>query len=473
MSSISVGNNKPGSPGVPSASRLVAMGNGCKKVFKAVRNQFRDLAEEAVQEPVNHTLNESDSVRSDGSSHSEFDGNRRISAAEADGNVKPPAEQLLTPDHDVVPPIDPDRIVRYAGQLMSDVVGSASESRGLAWLLPNVPESGSVDPALSTAIHEVARSHAKVVTEGLPHDLGLDPDVVHNWFLNECNPASAAVDLKRFLTTQLQAKGHGPQVADWLYQQMLAAGSTCMTALALDEGKPGLCRQYGHAAIREITDLAQHFNTQSKATALIGGWKQSAGGSRTAEEANRCISAVKTMLERQWSDTGNAVPTKTKKKETIFSCQYTESDSSSNSVDIRAANAKPKQVLYSAAEAGQKESVVRKERSSTSEGSGRSTALGSAERNLKREFSRSDSQGATSGSESDETEQSLNDTNTASVIEREPPKTTEPRDEGVKTKKSLTSEQIKSDRIDEASDRAINSINAIQNQLTGDDSSRQ
>lgn len=470
MSSISVGNNKPGSQGVPSASRLVAMGNGCRKVFKAVRDQFRDLAEEAVREPVNHTFNESDSVSSDGSSHSEFDGNRRISASEADGNVKPPAEQLLAPDRDVVPPIDPDRIVRYAGHLMSEVVGSTSEKRGLAWILPNVPQPGSEGLALSEAIHGVARSHAKAVTETLPRDLGLDPDVVRKWFLNECKPASAAVDLKRFLTTQLQAQGHGPQAADWLYQQMLAAGSTCMTALALDEGKPGLCKQYGDAAIREITDLAQHFNTHSKATALIGGWKQSAGGSRTAEEANRCISAVKTMLERQWSDTGDAVPTKTKKKQISFGCQDSESDSSSYPVRIRATNAKQEQGLDSA-EAQQKKSAVEEERSSTSEGSGRSRALGSAERNLKREFSRSDSQGTTSGSESDETEHRAEDTHAASVAKQEALNAAVP--EGVNTKKSLTSEQIKSDQIDEATDRAINSINAIQNHLTGDGSSSQ
>lgn len=264
------------------------MGNGCKKVFKTVRNQFRDLAEEAVREPATRTLKESDAVH-------------ESSTAEIDGSVEPPVEQLLTPEHDgtVVARIDPRQIEQYASYLTEEVVGDPSKGHGLARLLPDVPESGSVDPALSTAIHEVARSHAKVVTEGLPHDLGLDPDVVHNWFLNECKPASAAVDFKRFLTTQLQAKGHGPQAADWLYQQMLAAGSTCMTALALDEGRPGLCRQYGHAAMQEITANASTFSSPEKATALINGWKQDALANQQTAKDNQAVLALLRQLERQ------------------------------------------------------------------------------------------------------------------------------------------------------------------------------
>lgn len=275
------------------------MGKRCKKAFDGVRDHFRDLAEESSQSPNTQPLQKP-------SSSSLNDDDAQVTEADALDNLEPPESVLNSQNPEALesvnegdgsdlsgsPAVYPqvDQLVGYARKLDEKV-------QGLNLLMTAIEQSRQVEQGQIDRLNELASSHAKSVTSDLPSQFGLSPNVVSDWLQQSHDPNTIAANLKQFLAQQLQAKGHDSKAADWLFQQILAAGSTCMTSLALRDGNLGRCKAYGRTTIDELGRHASLCGTEDQAAALIQGWNQGARTSHQQTTENDQLLALKHVMQ--------------------------------------------------------------------------------------------------------------------------------------------------------------------------------
>lgn len=209
----------------------------------------------------------------------------------------------------------PAELARYGKFLTNDIIGGTSSHAGLQGLLHDLSRPGSDLEAMKPHLADHAGTHVRVTIEELPQDFGLPKNAIQQWLRQSHKTDSMAADLKQFLTQELARQGHGAAVADWLYQQILAAGSTCMAALELEGGNTERCQEYLQRAITEIRANAAQFNTPALATTLLARW-QDADTARLKQDNER-IQALSRWVQtasKDDPDTGKSVQVSRKLK---------------------------------------------------------------------------------------------------------------------------------------------------------------
>ncbi len=168
-----------------------------------------------------------------------------------------------------------DRLSDVSSQLAD--VSSQSHSQGLT-------------QPLQTQLKRVASTHVDAATVHLPVAFGMQSSAIKDWLLTYSgSPSEIASALQSFLTTQLGQSGHGAEAANWLYQQVLSAGSTCLASQATDVSRQ---RQYLDAAAEEVRQLSVQLKATDAIQQLTGGWNQG----RQAERANEKVQALQKQI---------------------------------------------------------------------------------------------------------------------------------------------------------------------------------
>lgn len=226
-------------------------------------------------------------------------GSRRVPVASLGpvGNVQPQAPVTWPKASD---------LVGYAGHLEGTVLGEGStvdggsEKGGLVQILDRLSRpQAAASPEDRAALMEVARKHARYAVQNLPVLFGLDPRAVTGWLRQDHNPETLATDFEAFLASELARHGHGPEVARWLYQQLLAAGSTCMTSLALQEGQVERFKAYAEATVNEIRQNLVVFGSDNAAAALLRTWSSGASAAQDQSRQNEKIDALRLVWRQR------------------------------------------------------------------------------------------------------------------------------------------------------------------------------
>lgn len=262
----------------------VVAGIGSRAMRRATPDRNRAapdrLIQQAGQLPRQTTLRESTQVRQ----------------AAVDDSLQPPPAPL--PVQHV--PVSTTVVTAYARNL----TGVSAE---LSQLSSDAQHQGLTQPQ-QTELKRVASEHIDAVTHSLPAAFGMQPGAIKDWLLNYSgDPSAIASALRIHLTDQLGQSGHGAAAAQWLYQQVLSAGSTCLASQAAE---PSRQRQYLEAAANEVRQLSTGLNATGVIQRLIAGWSQG----RQAEQDNEKLWALQQQI-RQDSVPGTApteIPVRTK-----------------------------------------------------------------------------------------------------------------------------------------------------------------
>lgn len=165
--------------------------------------------------------------------------------------------------------VDPEDLIKYEeflGEIAED------EDEGLKKCLKELGRSEPGCGAVKQALAKAANLHVQCTIDLLPQAFGLENEEIRNWLLQTKPGTTVAADLKNFITDRMAEQGHGPAAANWLYQQILAAGSTCMTSQALESDNIDRCKDYLQRTISEIGQLRQHCDSKESAKQLIAQW---------------------------------------------------------------------------------------------------------------------------------------------------------------------------------------------------------
>lgn len=122
----------------------------------------------------------------------------------------------------------------------------------------------------------------------LQEGLGLDRKALHGWLISadRTNEADPVASLKTFLTTQLQTAGHSaPQsaaMAGWLFDQIMVAGSVCLTAQTADHNT---FKTYLGASVTHIHEALRFVGDGAAVDRLMSSWASARGNG--VQEAHR------------------------------------------------------------------------------------------------------------------------------------------------------------------------------------------
>lgn len=176
--------------------------------------------------------------------------------------VAPPVVAPQTAPVPQMAPVQPqplsarERIVSAYADCLADVQGRLERCQSSA------PQQ--------VALQHAASAHVDAAIRRLPVAFGLQSDAIENWLTAYAGPADKlACNLLSFLITGLQSKGHGSDAANWLFQQVLTAGSTCLTAQAQDARAQG---QYLGATVEELRRVRREFTGSTAVQDLLAGF---------------------------------------------------------------------------------------------------------------------------------------------------------------------------------------------------------
>lgn len=214
------------------------------------------LAEQAREKPIKTDLSSSTSV-------SETDADDALEQAGKKVETRWPAASDLA---------------HYGTTLTDEIIGGSTEHPGLQRAHQALSQTGFDPGSIQQYLADRADEHVAATIQHLPQSFGLPKEAIHEWLRQSHKPDSIAADLKQFLTKLLARQGHGAAVADWLYQQILAAGSTCMAAqeLEVEGGNIERCKEYLQRTITEISGNASKFNNPALAANLLAQWHDAA-----------------------------------------------------------------------------------------------------------------------------------------------------------------------------------------------------
>lgn len=124
----------------------------------------------------------------------------------------------------------------------------------------------------------------------LQEGLGLDRKALHGWLISadRTNEADPVASLKTFLTTQLQTAGHSaPQsaaMAGWLFDQIMVAGSVCLTAQTADHNT---FKTYLNASVTHIRQAWHVVRDEAAVDRLMSIWASARGDGVQDENRER------------------------------------------------------------------------------------------------------------------------------------------------------------------------------------------
>lgn len=288
------------------------MSDAIKSRLKGAANRVKDAVRRDRGHDVSQTedpLTEEARKKPQKSKKTGLSSSTSVSETDADDSLEP-AEKKSEAQWP-----KPAELARYGKFLTNDIIGGTTEHPGLQRLCEDLAQSGSHFESFKQRLADHAGTHAMVTIEELPQDFGLPKNAIQQWLRQSHKTDSMAADLKQFLTQELARQGHGAAVADWLYQQILAAGSTCMAALELEDGHIERCQEYLQRTITEIRANAAQFNTPALATTLLARW-QDADTARLKQDNER-IQALSRWVQtasKDDPDTGKSVQVSRKLK---------------------------------------------------------------------------------------------------------------------------------------------------------------
>lgn len=183
--------------------------------------------------------------------------------------------------------VDPDTELASPAAQIWIVAGLETYSTSLVDIDGQLRQLNSISgQSFDQAAKQVASNHVKVAIDQLPVAFGMQPDALRQWFLNTSASADMSSKLRAFLEKELNALGHGPKAVAWLYDQIMAAGSTCLVNCA-----SGMDRRKGYLerTVKEVGECIDSVGPGQRDGLVSGFAKHS--------DANQRIAAISQQLK--------------------------------------------------------------------------------------------------------------------------------------------------------------------------------